>query len=311
MSFVDVEKDKIDIFDLYYKDAKKRIGRVIFSHDIFFYGSEDGTTDGANKSPYDLNFYPFIPFIALKDKEGKPIGILDYIRTIQESINKANSKQMFNLAANRCMWETGAFANPAKAKQEFNRSNMFLEVRQNYLASNRIKIIDNLNESIHLMNMQAFLIDQAQRILGINDALQGIGGVNARSNVQEQNRIAQGASLQTPLLKNLYFTKKAIAKTVLKMIGQFYDKKIVVRITGANGLNKFETLNNDEEPFKNIGSILRYSVVVKEQPVYNTKQELVAEQLNKMLNSVPASAPVVAPRIARSISELEDRQEMS
>lgn len=304
--FIDVKDQRIAIFEMYYKDAIGKIGYVSFSHDIFFEGSEDGTTDGDNKSPYESNFYPFIPFVALEDKEGRPMGIIEFIKTMQQSINKAHSKHMFNIASNRVLFESDTFKDPLEAKAEFNKPNTFLETNEGALAGKKLMILNNLQESQHLMEMQAFLISQMQRVVGVNDAIQGIGGNNARSFAQESARINQGTNLQSPMLENLYFTKRAIAKTILKVISERYTKRRVVRITNVDGESDFEIINNNENPKQNIGSHLRYDLVIREEPVFNSMDDLTARSLNEIVQVAPQTLPAVIPELANTLPHIKD-----
>jgi len=163
-----------------------------------------------------------------------------------------------------------------------------------------------------------FILAMAQRTSGINDSMLGIGGTNERSATQQANRILQGSQMQTQMLENLFFTKKALTRVILRLIGETYTERKIVRISQPNGnysmfaLNDPVTdpatgapvVNDDGSPVmaNTIEDILRYDVVLKEVPAFNTVRQHTAQIFSEV-----AKAGVFPPQIvAKALIELSD-----
>lgn len=283
---------RISINDTYYKDAEGKIKHVIFSSSVFL----EGSLDGKNESPYNNNYYPLIPFIADRDKKGRPVGIIEPLIPIQETLNKILSKWLWNVSSLRVLFELDAFSDTESAKAEIAKPDAWIALNPGAIKDNKIQIERALDESAHLMQMLNLLVEMSGRITGINDALIGIGGNNARTATQEGSRIQQGASLQTAVIENLYFSKLQVANVTLKMIGQFYDKKRVLRIVAPDGSSEeFELNSTDEEgnPLNNISSVLTYNVELREEAPFTIAREATNRLLSEIIKSVPESARVL------------------
>lgn len=290
INFIDIEARRIAIYEMYYKDPNGRIKYVVFAGDIFLVGSEFGE----NPSPYKYNYYPYVPYVSLFDKEGRPIGILDFILPIQDSINKALSKQHWLLSSKGVLYEQSAFINPDEAKEEINKPNYFIPVADGAVRNRQIMIEDNLRESTVVISWIQFLVAVIQRISGVSDAVQGFGGTNARSALQESTRINASTNLQTPLIENLFFTKRHLVNVILKMVGQFYTTERVVRIIEPDGRIKREKINTvvedefgDEKPFNDITNILRFDVDIREEAPFTNSRELAGSNLAEIIKSTP------------------------
>lgn len=265
----------------WYKDDKGRVRFVLFADDIFLEGSRED--DSKNEPPNKVDCYPLIPFTAFTTRKGEPQGLIDLIRDYQIQINKLNSKYLWDLSCNRLMIEDGSLATAENdiedARLEWSRPNGVVVLANNGLA--KIRTEDNLRELQYLDNHLQLLLGLMQRTSGINDAMSGVGGQNERSALQQQNRILQGASMQTQLLENLHFTKLAAAKVMLRLIAKHYKKGIAVRILAPNGSYEYKSLNQevvDEsgqvvETLNRIDDLLKYDVILTRVAPFSSTRE--------------------------------------
>ena len=318
-SFVNKKERRIAIHSMYYRNQKKEIRYVVFSGPVFlpWFDSSgnpvETSLDGENPSPYDFNFMPYVPYVAGFDKKGRPLGIVEHLISIQQSINKAQSKQQWLMAAKRCIHETNTFVDSELARDEWSKPDGWIEVNEGALREGKLREDDNIPESNVILGWLSFLVTMVQRISGVSDAVQGIGGVNARSALQEDRRIAQGSGMQTPYIEGLYFTKLRIYKIVMLMIGQFYTGRRVFRLMGADGQPSFRVLNGtgeDGKPFNNIVDILRYDVDVVEEPVVLSSNQLYLNALTELSKVYPSLIPSLIVPILQNIPNLKDRDKI-
>lgn len=288
--YYDPRSGRVCTCHCWYKDGKGRVRFVIFADEVFLQGSD--TDDAGNETPNGVDCYPLIPFTAFTSRKGEPRGLIDLVKDYQVQINKLNSKYLWDLSCNRLMIETGALDTAEndieEARLEWNRPNGVVVLASNGLA--KVRAEDNLRELQYLDNHLQLLLGLMQRTSGINDSMTGFGGQNERSAMQQQNRILQGASMQTQLLENLHFTKLAAAKVTLRLIAKHYTGGIAVRVLAPNGSYEYKTLNQDVvdpsgqvvETLRKIDDILKYDVVLTRVAPFSTTRERALQVISEV-----------------------------
>jgi len=311
----DSKSRRIAVNDTWYRDAKGKIRRVVWSGNVFLEGGEN---DEQNESPYRMNMYPLVPFFASLDQKGRPQGIVSWVKDMQDSLNKNFSKWQWAVASRQVMFEDGAVEDPEELRHEVGKPDGVVRINDGMMGKVQMMDAANKNESVHLMNMMNFLLQMIQRVSGVNDALLGIGGVNARSAEQEASRSLSGAQMQTSFLENLYFSKKKSAEIILNLMGQFYTDRRVVRITRPNGEVQRMVMNEEGLDAANqpiiqnqlqMDDILRYDVVVDQTPAYSTVKQLKLRFVTEMAKSGALPAPV-ASRMLLELSDMPDKHEL-
>lgn len=300
-SYYDSKNRRVAIYEVWYKDDENNLKHVIFSDNVFLKGSPE--EDAVNKPPLNIENFPLVPFFAGRDKDGLPAGIIKYIITIQESINKLYSKWQWNVSSKQMAVEEGATADIDLLKEEIAKPDGVLVFEEGALMNKQFMPLDNIQESAHLINMMSMLTAQMGRTSGVNDAVQGIGGVNARSNQQEQSRLLQGASMQTSMLQNMLFSKKQAAKVIMELMGAYYTEPRIIRITQPNETFKFHQINEEftnpetgETIIYDMDDILNYDVVLKHVAAYSSVKEYTTRLI---MDS--AAAGVIPPEIASKV----------
>ena len=281
--YYDHNSDRIAVYECWYKDSDKKVHFVTFFETIFLVG-EPG---GENPSPFKHNQYPIILCFAFRNKKGEPKGLVEYLIKMQITLNKLNSKYLWNMSANRLIIEDDAADDLSLLRQEWSRPDGMPVLNSGGL--NKIKLEENLRESSYLAQHMQFILQMIQRVSGVNDSLLGFGGVNERSAQQQQGRMIQGATLQTQLLENLRFTKRHVAKVVLLTIGETYTDERVVRIANPDGTGSYIALNQpgvdiegNKTILNNIKDILRYDVVLSPVAPFDTSRQLMMQVFSEV-----------------------------
>jgi len=120
------------------------------------------------------------------------------------------------------------------------------------------------------------------RITGINESVLGVGGTNARSFRQEQQRLFQGAGQQSFMLKNINLFKKRIEQIKVMMMGEFYTDEMAIRILGSDGVAKVAVINNDSKLFNDADDVLTYDVNVIETAPFGSVKELMLNYITEL-----------------------------
>ena len=296
------------------KIVKNKIHFVIFSDDIILQGSEDN--DSLNVNPLGVDVYPLIPIYCMRDRNGRPCGIVQGLISIQDQINKLNSKFLWAVAVNRVIVEEGAVRDENELREEMQKPDGLAILNEGGLS--KMRVDDKYRDLSYMSNHLNFLLATEQRISGVNDSMLGIGGTNERSGIMQSTRITQGAAMQTTILENLHFSKRQIAMVLLRLIGKFYTDYRVVRITQPNGLtdnfefNQVEVDENGNRTGRILNKIedsLYYDVVLKKVPPFNSLRERQLTIFAEILKSNVIPAPI-AGKMMLLFADIPEKQNL-
>lgn len=299
------ENEKKEIF-------KNKIRHVIFSDEIMLEGSAEN--DKANNNPLKVDLFPLVPIYCMRDRFGRPKGIVRDLVDLQDQINKLNSKFLWTVAANRVIVEEGAMRDPDETREEMQKPDGLVILNDGGLS--KMRVDDKYRDLSYMSNHLNFLLQTEQRISGVNDSMLGLGGTNERSGVMQNTRINQGAAMQTTILENMYFSKQRIALVILRLIGQFYTDYRVVRITQPNGLTdnyEFNLPTQDKDGnsiiLNKIEDTLYYDVILKKVPPYSTMRERQLTIFAEILKSNVIPAPV-AGKMMVMLSDMPNKEDI-
>ena len=293
---------------------RQKIHYVIFSDEIILQGSAEN--DSLNENPLGLDVYPLVPIYCMRDRYGRPKGIVRDLIDLQDQINKLESKFLWTVAANRVMVESGAVRDEAEFREEMQKPDGLAILNDGGL--NKVRVDDKYRDLSYMSNHLNFLLSMEQRISGVNDSMLGLGGTNERSGVMQNTRISQGAAMQTSILENLYFSKQRIAYVLLRLIGKFYTDYRVVRVTQPNGLTdnfEFNQVEKDEfgnptgKIFNKIEDTLYYDVLLKKVPPFNAMRDRQLTIFAEILKSNVIPAPI-AGKMMLMLSDMPEKQNL-
>ena len=317
---------RVAIYQCWYRDSKNKIRQVVWSGDTFLEGSEK---DEDNKYPYrTANVYPLVPFLCDTDHKNLPLGIVAQLKSPQETLNKTLNKYLYLISSKQLLYEEGALVRPEEIREEVAKANSIIEVKAGMMHAVQIK--ENLNEPAQLLAIAQQQIMLMQRISGINDTMQGFASPNERTAQQQVNRLAQGSMTQTSYIENEYFTSRQVARVVLRLIGAFYTKRKVIRITENDDIVNTIAINDPEleaDEFGNpvmvrgkpketgkilnkIEDILRYDVIFQEVAPFTSAREQQALILSELTKSGMFPAEIAADLIVNLMDIGPDKQEV-
>lgn len=290
---------------------------VVFADEVILEGS--ATNHKANKPPLNIDIYPIVPMYCRRDRKGRPVGIVKNLIDLQDQINKLESKFLWTLMSNRLIMESGAVQNPAEAKEEFQKPDGMILANDGGLS--KIRIDDKYRDLSYMSNHLNFLLATEQRISGVNDSMLGLGGANERSGIMQNTRISQGASMQTSILENMFFSRERVSYVILKLIGNYYTDYRVMTITQPNGATEryeFNKRENTVDPLtgaqdsrilNKIDSTLYYDCVLKRVPHFDSIRERQLQIFSEVLKTgvIPAE---IAGEIMLLLSDLPNRQDI-
>lgn len=289
---------------------KSRIHYVVFSDDVILQGS--ALSDAPNVDELGIDMYPLVPIHCSRDHRGHPRGIVKGLLSIQDQINKLNSKFLWTIATNRLIVEEGAVRDPDEAREEMQKPDGVVVLNDGGIQ--RMRPDDKSRDLSYMSAHLNFLLSTEQRISGVNDSMLGMGSPGERSGTMQAARISQGASMQSSVLENLYFSKQRIAQVCLRLMGKFYTDWRVIRITQPNGLTdeyQFNVPNPDGKGglLMEIGDTLYYDVVLKRVPPFTSMRERTLQMFSEVMKTgvIP---PQVAGKLMLMLADIPNREDL-
>ena len=296
---------------------KNALHYVVFADEVILEGS--ATNHKANKTPLNLDIYPIVPMYCRRDRKGRPVGIVKNLIDLQDQINKLNSKFLWTLMSNRLIMEEGAASDIEQVREEYQKPDGLVTLRDGGLG--KVRVDDKYRDLSYMSNHLNFLLATEQRISGVNDSMLGLGGANERSGIMQSTRISQGASMQTSILENMFFSRERVSYVILKLIGNYYTDYRVMTITQPNGTTERYEFNKRDvvvdrytgeqssRILNRIDNTLFYDCILTRVAPFNSIRERQLQIFSEVFKSgvIPAE---IAGEIMLLLSDLPNRQDI-
>jgi len=262
-------------------------------------------------SPYE--HFTVVPYFAYF-RRGKTGGMVDDAIGPQDALNKAVSQyvHVVNTAANSgWIVEENSLANMTmkELEQVGARTGLVVEYKKGSAAPRKI-------EPNQVPTGVDRIIDRADKALKdvtVPEAMRGQQGPEVSGIAIQAKQFASQQQLAVPL-DNLAYTRRLLARRILKLIQTYYDSHRIFRITETDPLtgkqvedtleiNKFDPASGG---YLNDVTIGTYDVVVTEQPMQVTFQN---SQFQQALEMRKAGINIPDPQVIR-YSNLADKHDI-
>jgi hypothetical protein len=161
--------------------------------------------------------------------------------------------------------EAGAFANQAKAEEDWARTDKIVWTNPGALSGGKPKIIprESAGMPAGLNQMMVFAADSIRSTTGISVEMLGLAE-RTQPGVVEQSRIGQGMIILSDLFNNLRRYRKEQGRVLLHLMRLYIPEGKLVRIT-----------NSKYAPFVKSDDAVKFDIVVDQSPTApNQKQEV-------------------------------------
>jgi hypothetical protein len=249
----------------------------------------------------DRTYFKFIPYFADRKKSGEPYSRIFISLTMQDAINKRESKALHLLSTNQSIYEEDAVSNENELATEVARPDGQVKLRRGGMEKFRLE--KNLDLAVTQFNMHNQAKSDYRQITGVNpDALGEKSEV--RSGIGIARKQAMTDMIVAPQNDNIRRTRVILANVVLELIQKNFTEEKIVYIT--DDLNKSRTVSLSKDHIAAIKQS-QYDVIVEDLPDVTTIQQ---EQLQTIGNLLPQILPF-GPfwvRFLIQMSDLRDKE---
>ncbi len=228
-------------------------------------------------SPHQTDLFPFVPFFFKRTKAGTPYSPILTALSMQDAINKRESKALHLLSVNQAIYEQNAVADKERLADELAKPDGQIEVTK----IDKIKLEKNLDlaQAQHAMHGEAKA--DFRRITGVNpDALGEASEV--RSGVGIARKVAMTDLILMPGFDNFRRTRQMLARCWQALVQRYYDEEKSFLVTDDFGAAR--VVAYDATAMEAIRQRI-YDVVIDEMPDIATLQQ---EQMGILMQNLPA-----------------------
>jgi len=259
-------------------------------------------------SPFNHDYYPFVPFVGYLDRFGFPYGVPQQLKGQQIEVNKRRSMTLALLQKRRVVAESDVVPEGATAKtalehlyEEANKLDGFMVVAPG--KSGAFTIQEGIERGA--LQAQVLMLHESEReikeISGANDEQAGYKG-QALSGVAQEKRQAQSSIILAPLAENLRRSKRMLGLLqVAEIQGQWTGERVLRVTDRATGAEKYVSLNErvfDQHKgtyvVRNNVTQGMFDVVVTEAPPTDTVRE---QNMNLLIEWAKKAPPEMTPHI--------------
>jgi len=205
-------------------------------------------------------------------------GMLRALRDPQRWANKWLSQILHIINHNAkggLIYESGTFANPQKAFEEWSRPDSMTEVKAGALSQNKLQPKPPATFPAGHEKLLEFAITSMAQVSGVNMELLGLVERD-QPGVLEQQRKRSGYAILAVYFDSLRRYRKLQARTMLHYIQHYISDGRLIKIKGEDGYEQYVPL------FRQADAI-EYDVIVDEAPMSQNQKDLVWGMLLQML----------------------------
>ena len=312
-TYVDYQKRRVRIIEVQYKELRRE-ERVLFADgsgsvpkedakDLIKQADENGVAykilDRVNSTirtgiyaagilledkETDQKYFSLVPYFVYRRKTGEPYSLVTLALSMQDAINKRESKALHLLNTNQVLSEIGSIPDKEKFAEEIAKPDGQPEVAAGALSGQKVVIQRNVELAQSQFTMHVRAQEDLYRITGVDPRIATQTG-ELRSGTALNQKISTANKPVAPLFENLRRTRKILGRVVLDRVQKYYTPGKVLLITDDD--KKSHPLTLDAPLLEKIKTA-QYDVIVDD---FTDDATVRQEQANLLAQTLPQILP--------------------
>jgi hypothetical protein len=254
----------------------------------------------------ESKFFSLVPYFAYRRKTGEPYSLITLALSMQDAINKRESKALHLLTMNQVVAEKSAVDDKDAVQAEVAKADGYIEVRDGALSGEKFRIEKNLELASTQFQMHERATADLYKIVGV-DPRMGQQTGEIRSGTGLQRKYAEGSKPVATLFDNIRRTRKIMARVILDRVQEYYTPNTTLLIT-----------DGPEEAGRQVGisadmlqkiKTTQYNVIADELEDTETSQQEQADKLMQILPQVIPLGPYWVQKILQ-LTTIRQKDEM-
>ncbi len=233
----------------------------------------------------DHAYFSLVPYFAYRRKSGEPYSLITLALSMQDAINKRESKALALLTMNQIITEKSAVDDPQKAAEEIAKPDGYIEVRDGALSGEKFRIEKNVELAATQFQMHQRAQEDLFKIMGM-DPRMGQQTGELRSGAGLQRKYMEASKPVATLFDNIRRTRKIMGRVVMDRVQKYYTPETTMLITDSEDQQRVVGITADM--MERIKTRV-YDVVPEELEDTATAQQ---EQVNQLMQILPQVIPL-------------------
>jgi len=230
-------------------------------------------------------YFSLIPYWAYRRKNGAPFGPISLALTMQDAINKRESKALHLLNTNQTVAERSAITDVTKYQEEIHKPDGVAIVEDGAVSQEKLVMRNNVELAAAQLELHRKAQEDFYRVTGIDPRI-AQNTQEIRSNAGLKRKFSEATKPVARLFANLRRTRKITGRVILERVQNYFTKEKTFLITDNE--NTAREVNMTAPMVQKIKTA-KYDVVVDDfMDTANTEQETFA----LLLQYLPQLAPL-------------------
>jgi len=257
------------------------------------------------KAETSQKYYSLVPYFMYRRKDGGPYSLITLSLSLQDAINKRESKAQHLLNTNQTIAENTALLDKEEFAEELAKPDGIAIVADGALVNQRVLLRNNIELASSQYEMHKAAQISFQQVTGVNPAAAFDTG-ELRGNAALKSKFSEAGKPVARIFENLRRTRTILARVLLDKVQTFITAEQTMLITDNE--NKAKTISLSKEMVQRIKTA-QYDAVVEDMPdVTNIHQEQFALMLQYLPQILP-HGPFWTKFLLKA-SDLRDKEEM-
>lgn len=253
----------------------------------------------------DHKYYSLVPYWAYRRKTGEPYSLISLALSMQDAINKRESKALHLLNTNQAIYEKSAVDDPQKIAEEKAKPDGMIELRDGALSQQRFQLKENLELAASQFNMHQRAQGDLYSIVGLDQRMgQQTGEIRSGKGLQQ--KYAEASKPVATLFDNVRRTRKLFSRVILDYVQKYYTGEKLFLITDNQGVASQVGVSADQ--MEKIKTGLYDAIVTDfedDDSVQDEHFRIIAETLPQILQFPPVYAGLLV-----SMSRIKDKDKV-
>lgn len=251
----------------------------------------------------DIKRFPFVPYFINRKKSGEPYSNIFIALSMQDAINKRESKALHLLNKDRAIYQKGAIENKNILAEEMSQPDGQIEVRK----MDQFQIDKNIDLAATQFSLHQSAKADFKEIVGVNPEALGQRS-EIRSGVGIARKQAASGLTISPALDNFRKTRNILERNKIELIQKYWTQKKVFLVTDNLDNSKEIVLNANQNEAAAMKQAT-FDVIQEEIPDTTTLQQEQFQTLSQVLPQILPYGPFWT-RLLLQISDIQNKDEI-
>ena len=186
--------------------------------------------------------FSLVPYMIYRKKTGEPYGPIYLGLSLQDAINKRESKAVHLMSTNQTIYERGSIPDPDKYQEEIHLPDGLVEVEQGSLSGERVMLRNNIELGAQQFQMHIAAQKDFTAVVGVNPNA-AIDTGELRGSAALGRKFTELGKPVAKIFENLSRSRLLLGDTILDFVQNYITPQKVMMITDDEGRASQVALN--------------------------------------------------------------------